>query len=324
MAQQHRYKFTKEQVDSVDLVHNSNKVLIKIEERNVEKKTDSGIIMVASTDTDYNPAVHSDRYGVVYAVPPSLRFDKSPMGMTWKTDIEIEVGDEVWFDYMNSENCVVLECDDGNDYKLIDYENIYVAKNGNDLWPLNGYCLFSDHLFKATSKFDPLDGTVDKRFGYVEHVASVIQEYQTATFSDNIDLDVGDKVMFGHRAQYYYIEEKRYMGLDQMYRPVQRRNVAAIMDGDDIASLAEGMIMVKPNIEKILPSGIIVPSYRKDIQHFKAEVVMSNNSSVDVGEWVLCPKNSPLRYKVDGVEHFILNEDDIWFVWEEQLKQETA
>ena len=315
MAEQHRYKFTKEQVDSVDLVHNSNKVLIKIEERNIEKRTDSGIIMVAQTDTDYNPAVHSDRYGVVYAVPPSLRFDKSPMGMSWHVEMELRVGDEVWFDYMNSENCVVLECDDGNDYKLIDYENIYVSKVGMDMLPINGYCLFSDHLFKAKSKFDPLDGTVDKRYGYVEHLAGFVHEYQTPTFSDNIVLDVGDKVMFGHRAQHYYIEEERYMGLDQMYRPVQRRNVAAIMDEDHVAELAEGMVMVKPTKENILPSGIIVPVFRKDVPHFKAEVIMSNNSSVDVGEWVLCPKNSPLRHVEDGEELYILNTEDIWFIW---------
>ena len=317
MAEQHRYKFTKEQVDSVDLVRNSNKVLIKIEERNIEKRTPSGIIMVSPTDTDYNPAIHSDRYGVVYTVPPSLHFDGTPLVMTWKTEMELKVGDEVWFDFMNSENCVVLECDDGNDYKLIDYENIYVARDGSDIIPLNGYCLFSDHHIKAESRFDPRDGEVDPRFGYVEHLGSFVEEYQSSLFKDSIVLDVGDKVMFGHRAQRYYIEEDRYRSLDKMYRPVQRRNVAAIMDGDRVAELAEGMIMVKPKKEKVLPSGIIVPTYRKDIPHFKAEVVKSNNPSVDVGEWVLCPKNSPLSYKEDGVELFLLTQEDIWFVWDE-------
>jgi co-chaperonin GroES (HSP10) len=317
MAEQHRYKFTKEQVDSVDLVHNSNKVLIKIEERNIEKKTDSGIIMVAQTDTDYNPAVHSDRYGVVYAVPPSLRFDKSPLGMMWKTEVELRVGDEVWFDYINSENCVVLECDDGNDYKMIDYENIYVAKVDGQLLPINGYCLFTDYLFKAESRFDPKDGEVDKRYGYVEHLAHPIEEYQTQTFKDGIVLEEGQKVMFGHRAQHYYIEEQRYMGLDKMFRPVQRRNVAAIMDGDIIEELADGMIMVEPNLEKILPSGIIVPTFRKDIPHFKSKVVKSNNPEVEEGEWVLCPKHSPLKYVEEDVEYFLLTSEDIWFIWEE-------
>lgn len=317
MAQQHRYKFTKEQVDSVDLVRNSNKVLIKIEERNVDKRTDSGIYLISPTDTDYNPAVHSDRYGIVYTVPPSLRFDGSPLSMTWETQMELEVGDEVWFDYLNSENCVVLECDDGNDYKMIDYENIYLARKDGELFPLNGYCLFSDYHIKAKSKFDPSDGKVDPRYGYVEHLAAFNTAYQTKMFSDHIDIQVGEKVMFGARSHAYYIEEERYKVLDKMYRPVQRRNVVAVMDGDKVDRLADGVVMVKPHIEKVLPSGIIVPTFRKDIPHFKAEVVKSNHPIVEEGQWVLCPKSSPLRHVEDGVEYFILNDEDIWFVWDQ-------
>jgi len=317
MAETHRYKFTKDQVNSVSLIQNTNKVLIQIAERNIEKKTNSGIIMISPTDADYNPAVHSDRYGIVYAVPPSLRFDKSPQGMSWHTEMELEVGDEVWFDFMNSENCVVLDCDDGDDYKMIDYENVYVARSDGELLPINGYCLFSDHHITTTSKFDPRNGQVDPRYGYVEHLAAFNKEYQTPSFKDNIVLDVGDKVMFGSRAHHYYIEEERYKSLDKMYRPVQRRNVAAIMDGDHVAELSEGMVMVKPKKEKTLPSGIIVPVFRTDIPHFKAEVVMSNHQDIDEGDWVLCPKRSPLRHVQEGEEYYLLNEEDVWFIWNE-------
>jgi co-chaperonin GroES (HSP10) len=317
MAENKVYKFTKEQVDSVDLVRNSNKVLVKIEERNIEKKTDSGIILISPTDTDYNPAIHSDRHGVVYSVPPSLRFDRTPYGMSWETEMELEVDDEVWFDFMDSENCIVLDCDDGNDYKLIDYENIYVARRGKMLIPLNGYCLFSDYHIKATSKFDPTDGEVDPRYGYVEHLARYNSEYQTQMFSDHIDIDEGDKVMFGHRAKRYYVEEERYMTLDKMYRPVQRRNVIAVMDEDTVVELADGVVMVKPHKERVTKSGIIVPVHRKDVQHFKAEVIMSSHDDVQEGEWVLCPKVSPLRHIQDGEEYYILSPEDIWFVWDE-------
>ena len=165
MAENKVYKLTKEQVDSIDLLRNSNKVLVRIEEKNIEKKTDSGIYLISPTDTDWNPAAHSDRYGVVYATPPSLRFDNTPYGMSWETHMELMVGDEVWFDFMDSENCVVLDCDDGNDYKLIEYENIYVARRDGELIPINGYCLFSDYTVKAKSKFDPTDGRVDPPFG---------------------------------------------------------------------------------------------------------------------------------------------------------------
>lgn len=317
MAENKVYKYTKEQVDSVDLVRNSNKVLVQIAERNIEKKTESGVILIAPTDTDWNPAIHSDRHGVVYAVPPSLRFDRTPYGMSWETEMELAVGDEVWFDFMDSENCVVLDCDDGNDYKLIEYENIYVARREGEIIPLNGYCLFSDYIIEAASKFDPSDGQVDPRYGYVEHIAYFNMQYQTKMFSDYFNLLPGDKVMFGHRAKRYYVEEERYKTLEQMYRPVQRRNVAAMMDGDEITELALGMVMVKPLKEKILPSGIIVPTYRQDIPHFKSEVVMSNNDDVGVGDWVLCPKVAPLRHVEDGVEFYLLNEEDIWYIWTE-------
>ncbi len=302
----------------MDLVSNSNKVLVKIEERNIEKKTDAGIIMISATDTDYNPAVHSDRYGVVHSVPPNLRFDRTPFSTTWETEIELKVGDEVWFDYMNSENCVVLDCDDGNDYKLLEYENIYVAKRDGNILPLNGYCLFSDVKIKAESKFDPTDGDVDPRYGTVSHIAIRNKSYQTSIFNDDMDVEVGDKVLFGHRAQRYYIEEERYMSMGAMYRPIQRRNVAAVMDKDDkIKRLAPKTVMVNPLKENILPSGIIMPMFRKDIPHFKAEVVMSNHTTIKNGDWVLCPKVAPLRYTEDGTEYYLLTEEDIYFTWDE-------
>jgi co-chaperonin GroES (HSP10) len=318
MPEQHRYKYKKKEVDSVDLVRNGNKVLVKIAERNTEAKTDSGIILISSTDTDWNPAVHSDRYGIVYRVPPNLKFDHTPFSMTWETTIEIEEGDEVWFDFMNSENCIVIECDDGFEYKLLDYENLYVARRGNQIIPLNGYCLFGyDEVEEVKNGVIRPYAETDKKFGNVLYTANPNTAYQTKMFSDHIDIEVGDRVMFGHRAHHYFMEDEQYQKFPEKVRPVQRRNVAAVMDGDKIARLAENTVMVKPHKESVLPSGIIVPVFRQDLQHFKAEVTMSNHPEINTGDWVLCPKVAPLRHTEEDVEYYILGEEEIYFVWKE-------
>ena len=84
-----------------------------------------------------------------------------------------------------------------------------------------------------------------------------------------------------------------------------------------VIAIVIGFFVAWPFKEKILPSGIIVPTYRKDIPHFKAEVVMSGRDDVMVGDWVLCPKSAPLKHEEGGVEYYLLNEEDIWYVWNE-------
>ena len=174
MPELYKYKATKEQVDNIDMVRNSSKVLVRIEERNEEKKTKSGIWMVSPTDMDWDKARHYDRYGIVHRVPPNLRYDNTPFSMSWKTNIQIREGDQVWFDYMNSANCIAYECDDGNEYKILDYENLYILRRGDEEIPLNGYCMFSDYVVKTGSKLDITDGKVDPRYGIVEYVSSLL------------------------------------------------------------------------------------------------------------------------------------------------------
>jgi len=313
MPEIYRYKKTQEQIDKIEIKFNYNKVLIRIDDKIEDKKTDSGIIMISPTDMDYNPAAHTDRTGTIWKLPPTLRYDNSPFSMPWKTSVQVQEGDKVWFDYLNSQNCVVIENEDGVEYKLIDYENLYLVKRGEEITPLNGYCMFSDFVIKASSRFDITDGKVDARFGVVEYVAEKNQEYHISVFSDDIEIGAGDKVLFGRRAQRYYLEDPYYMTLGKMLRPMQRKNIVAVMDGDNIARLKTGVVVVRPIKERVTASGIIVPPMRSDKTHLESDVIMSAHPEVSVGDKVMCPKVAPLKIGDD----YILTDEEIYYIWKE-------
>jgi hypothetical protein len=100
-----------------------------------EDTTPSGIIKVG--DTDFQPAMHANRISEVVMVPEELyyglvwhkRRNDATESMPWRTDMDLQVGDIVWHDYMNSLNCPVIDVEDSDEqYKLLNYYDLYVAK----------------------------------------------------------------------------------------------------------------------------------------------------------------------------------------------------
>jgi len=187
------------------LISSRNQVLVKTLDKNEDSRTPSGIYKVG--DTDFNPAKHANRISEVIMVPDTLYYGltwhkvypKASESMPWRTDMELQVGDIIWHDYMNSLNCAVIDVDDERDeqYKLLNYYDIYVAKREVDirnvsrkltgaginyLWgchyieennrgyqiiPLNGYVLCEEVLEERKSSMDVLEKHVDQRFGRV-------------------------------------------------------------------------------------------------------------------------------------------------------------
>ena len=192
------------------LISSRNQVLVKTLDKNEDSRTPSGIYKVG--DTDFNPAKHANRISEVIMVPDTLYYGltwhkvypKASESMPWRTDMELQVGDIIWHDYMNSLNCAVIDVDDERDeqYKLLNYYDIYVAKRKIvlDVWaegeyhdsrgscvimngvryggimegediiaviPLNGYVLCEEVLEERKSSMDVLEKHVDQRFGRV-------------------------------------------------------------------------------------------------------------------------------------------------------------
>jgi len=137
------------------------------------------------------------------------RYPNAPESMPWRTDVQLLPGDIVWHSYLDSLNCPVIDVDDepGEQYKLLNYYDLYVAKRKIDMinysgwsqwgggtvpdgvsWaycgkqylstkgdtfqviPLNGYVLCEEVMEERKGAMDVLEKHVDKTRGIVAFV----------------------------------------------------------------------------------------------------------------------------------------------------------
>jgi len=122
--------------------------LVKTKKSNEGAETKSGILIGFNVNTNYaeGPGSHVADLAVitgeVVAVCDNIYFDREDVNdsMLWHTEIEVKVGDKVWFDYLESLNCTEILVDD-DCYRVLPYQYLWVAKRGDKIIPLNGYCL---------------------------------------------------------------------------------------------------------------------------------------------------------------------------------------
>jgi len=307
----------------------SRKVLVKILNKITDQKTPSGIIKIASTDTDWNPARHTDRVGMVMAVPRhKLPFKPSGDLMPWRTSVQLSVGMTVWFDFMKTET---YSDEYNNEYKLVDYDSCYVATfprisgekidwahksiDGTEwILPLNGFHLFERIYKKQRGSLDVFESMkVDRRKGVVKYTAINNKEYETPGQSDHLDLHVGDEVQFSSVPE-VMLEDEAYCTFDggKMYRRAQSRNVdLAWRDGELILPRGKCLIKHIPD-ETITEAGIIL--LKRHVKNHRGEVILSSIDGLPNGvtlKYVLSG-GTPMRYKDEDVR--VLNENHILYV----------
>lgn len=293
----------------------SRKVLVKILNKITDRKTKSGIIMISPTETDWNPARHRNRVGIVMAVPKDpLPFKVGADLMPWETNVELMVGMMVWVDFMNMET---INDEHGNEYKLVDYASCYVATTTSTtegITPLNGFHIFERVYKKQRGRFDIFETQkVDRRRGVVKYVAKNNKQYETKGQSDHVDLEVGDEVQFGQVPE-VMLEDETYCSFDggKMYRRAQARNIDLVWRNGELI-LPRGRCLIKqiPD-EKILPSGLIL--LRENVKNHRGTVVLSSMEEVKEGDTVKYILNggTPMRYKDENCR--VLTESHILYV----------
>jgi hypothetical protein len=117
-----------------------NYVLCEMFFRSEGAKTKSGLIYGVNTERTYadrdNPdddssyaADMAETCAIVTKLPERLYFnpDDPDKSMPWDCDMELEVGDMVWTNPIESQNAVSLVCED-KIYKLLPYHELYCAK----------------------------------------------------------------------------------------------------------------------------------------------------------------------------------------------------
>lgn len=111
-----------------DVKTHSNYVLLQITPRKTQVTTPNGLKLYFTSE--YNPGRHAIVKGVVVSVPRKLMYLNGSLDA--ETQMELKVGDLVFFDYMESVNAfhdinkqVLVK--DGHIYLMINYFSIYVA-----------------------------------------------------------------------------------------------------------------------------------------------------------------------------------------------------
>lgn len=307
----------------------SKKVLVKILNKITDQRTPSGIIKIAATDTDWNHARHTNRMGVVMAIPRhKLPFKKGADLMPWETDVQLSVGMTVWFDFMDT---ITYNDEYGDEYKLVDYDSCYVAafprdsdsedfkwahKSSDGLeWvvPLNGFHLFERIYKKQRGRFDVFETEkVDRRRAIVKYTAINNRDYDTEGQEDKVELQVGDEVFFSQVPE-VMLEDEAYCEFDggRMYRRSQARNVELVWrDGELILPKGRCLIKQIPD-EDVTPAGIIL--LRKHVKNHRGTVVLSSIEGVEEGDVIkyILTGGHPLKYKEEDCR--VLNEDHVLF-----------
>ena len=220
-------------------------------------RTKSGIIVGVLTDLTYqehdNPDDKSSHVAdfaevalEVYKCPEKLFFDPTdPRSMEWETDMELEEGDIVFTNPIETLNAITFECE-GEYYKLIPYADLYCAKRERwlskfdgkrttDVICLNGYVLLSEVYHKVVSSLDVTSASkVNPTLGCVGYVGKANKRYRHPDYVDIQDLRVGDVVLFDRKAYPFRLERTSYNNFfsdtGEIFLVAQRRMINMVIE----------------------------------------------------------------------------------------------
>ena len=190
-----------------------NNIMVELDGENDHIKTKDGGELYL--DTSYAPEKHVTVTGIVKAVPTNLIFNpEDPNMMPWDTDLEIQVGDRVIIHYLAVMNCFRKEikkywAEDGKRFVFIQYRSVYCILRGQEIIPINGYCLIEpmpDRYIESLEERADTAGLIlagmkeqnNKRvvYGRVAYTSIPNRSYFDAIYTDNgVDIIPGDEVV---------------------------------------------------------------------------------------------------------------------------------
>jgi len=233
----------KEQVLKMDSLDNfkpiNNSVLVHINDRHDEITYGT---LTLKLDTSFEPGIHAENKGVVVKVPDKYIYSEKPLPNTgdWETEIEVQPGDQVWFDYLTGIECSKIECDDKL-YYVLPYHTLYIAKRKDKVIPLNGYVLCSPIIREEGYKEFKFERE-EAKFAVVAYAGSCNKRYRSSQnklgkifYHDDPEVKVGCKVVYGMSIN-LFLEQEEHSSFNgnERYRIVQRRHLSAIMETENV------------------------------------------------------------------------------------------
>lgn len=185
-----------------------NRVIVKILRKPEELILENSIKIYI--DFSFAHEQHAPTRGEVVNVCSGLDSTK----MNWITENEVQVGDVAVYSYESAMHCWfddpsrTLIDEDKNLYFILDYEDLFCVKRGEELIPVNGYALCSPVNDYVTSRI-VLPEFAKKRksdkYGVVKYLGKRNQAYQLLTedgpkkrsdLFDSENVKVGDIIVF--------------------------------------------------------------------------------------------------------------------------------
>jgi len=226
----------KEQVLQLDSLDNfkpiSNSVLVRIDDRHDEITYGT---LTLKLDTSFEVGKHAANKGVVIKVPEKFVYSNKPLPNTgdWDTEIEVEEGDLVYFDYLTGIECNQIECK-GKLYYVLPYHTLYVVRRKEEVIPLNGYVLLEPIIKEEGYKDFKFDRERAK-YAIVAYSGSCNKKYRNKQYYDDPAIKAGEKVIYG-KVSGLFLEQEEHSSFngDKRYRIIQRRHLTGIIEKGEI------------------------------------------------------------------------------------------
>jgi len=243
-----------------------------MDHKNVNRRTKSGLYITG--DTDFDQHGHADRIGVVEWSPDALNDSE----MDWETDVEVQKDDIVWFDYMAGLNCQAFEVGEV-EYKLIPYSDLYFAKRGEKVFPLNGVCLFEviDAEVPESKYAINTKKKKDARYGIGRYMSKPNRKYKDDIYIDDERIKEGTKAIFGMPPVMLEDSLHAEFGGDQL-RISERKFVLGWDEGGRVRPTKNNIVIKPDKPKEKTDGGIITLEKVRDIKNVEEGVIVESDA----------------------------------------------
>lgn len=216
-----------------------NYVLVEVDFlRHKKVSYDSGAEIII--DYTFEPEQHALTHGVVATIPEALYFNsKDYDSLEFLTDIDVKVGDQVFFHYIQinkADRGRQLFIENGKTYIFISHDSLFCGIRNDEVVMFNGWLLLNP-IAKAieTDQEAVLVRPDDKEsfhplMGEIEHIGSPVKKYWYGTETDTdsgIEVEKGDLVAFLPHSD-IPLEYPMHQSLNKKYYRAQRKELLGI------------------------------------------------------------------------------------------------
>jgi len=192
-------------------------------------------------DPSITPQIHAQTSGIVRVVPESLYYNKLDRGFEsseFLTDINVKVGDKVFFHYLQIDAAIshrrIIE-EDGKFFIFIRHDSLFMSIREEEIVMHNGWMLLkpidlavdeasvvNTRIPKNRQKYNPLKGEI-------AFLGDPVKEYWWGNneTDEGIDVEKGDTVIFLHNSD-ITLEYDFHQRLNEKHYRVQRKELLSI------------------------------------------------------------------------------------------------